>query len=327
MSNRLHIPPIIGEVRDGQRVEISREFLLQLNDIFNGKRDNSIGTILSGVNQNSDDIDTLTTEVTAARDGETTLFAKVQNIDQAIVDEGSARATAISTLQSEVDDNTASITNIAEAYATDNGSTARLVWEVNTGTNVASITQTAASGFDDGTWNGSAIEITASDITLDGDVVITGTLTTEKLEANAVTNRQVSQTAGAISLSVDTWTDVASFSFTSEGIGVELQATADFDISVNVSAAGTGPVFAQLRLLRDSTVLRTSQAIRETSSSSGIETINVTQSMNHNDIPSSGTYTYKLQARFATTTGTPSGANILSDDVSGRSLMAVEYKR
>lgn len=73
--------------------------------------------------------------------------------------------------------NTASVTNFAEAYATDNGATARLLWEVNTGSNVASLVASSATGYSDGTWNGSAISLTANEIILDGDAINLGSNT------------------------------------------------------------------------------------------------------------------------------------------------------
>ena len=72
----------------------------------------------------------------------------------------------------------ASVTNIAEAYATNDSATARLVWEVNTSTNVATIEQTAATGFSDGTWNGSAIKLSADLIELLAEDINFGTNTT-----------------------------------------------------------------------------------------------------------------------------------------------------
>jgi len=72
----------------------------------------------------------------------------------------------------------ATVTNIAEAYATNNGSTARLVWEVAVGTNVATIVQTAAAGYADGTWNGSAIVLSAAYITLAAEAINFGNDTT-----------------------------------------------------------------------------------------------------------------------------------------------------
>lgn len=103
----------------------------------------------------------------------------------AINTEASARASAdaaiassVTSLTATVGSNTSSISNISEAYATNNGSKARLVWEVNTGTNAASIVQTAHSGFSDGTWNGSAITLNANQINLEAKAINFGSATT-----------------------------------------------------------------------------------------------------------------------------------------------------
>lgn len=72
----------------------------------------------------------------------------------------------------------AKVEQIAEAYATDSASTARLVWTVNAGTNVATLEQTAATGYADGTWNGSAISLTANEISLRADALNLGSDTT-----------------------------------------------------------------------------------------------------------------------------------------------------
>lgn len=78
----------------------------------------------------------------------------------------------------DVADITAHVEEIAEAYATDSSGTARLVWTVNVGDNTATLEQTAAAGYDDGTWNGSAIKLTADEIELDGDAIDLGDDTT-----------------------------------------------------------------------------------------------------------------------------------------------------
>jgi hypothetical protein len=72
----------------------------------------------------------------------------------------------------------AQVTSIAEAYATDSSATARLVWTVNTSTNAATIEQTAAEGYSDGTWNGSAITLTADEISLRASALNLGSDTT-----------------------------------------------------------------------------------------------------------------------------------------------------
>ena len=107
---------------------------------------------------------------------DTTLQANIDTNTTAIANETSARAAADTTLTASVGTNTSSINNLAEAYATDSSGTARLVWTVAVGTNVATLEQTAATGYSDGTWNGSAISLTASEIILDGAVLTTGTV-------------------------------------------------------------------------------------------------------------------------------------------------------
>jgi len=96
----------------------------------------------------------------------TTNAASIVTEESARASGDSANASSITTLEAQVATNEAHVQQIAEAYATDSSATARLVWTVNTTTNAATIEQTAASGYDDGTWNGSAINLAADQITL-----------------------------------------------------------------------------------------------------------------------------------------------------------------
>ena len=59
------ISKTIGRTRSGEPVEISTEFLIMLNDLFNGKRTTSIGTVVSGVNGAQDTADTNTASIVA----------------------------------------------------------------------------------------------------------------------------------------------------------------------------------------------------------------------------------------------------------------------
>jgi hypothetical protein len=102
------------------------------------------------------------------------IAAAVIREESARVTADTAEAAARATLEATVGTNTTSIDNIAEAYATDTTGTARLVWRVNTSTNVATIEQTAATGYDDGTWNGSAIALTANEISLRANAIDLG---------------------------------------------------------------------------------------------------------------------------------------------------------
>jgi len=107
---------------------------------------------------------------------DTTLQANIDAEESARVTADTAEAAARTTLSATVGTNTSSINNLSEAYATDSSGTARLVWTVAVGSNVATLEQTAATGYSDGTWNGSAISLTASEIILDGAVLTTGTV-------------------------------------------------------------------------------------------------------------------------------------------------------
>jgi hypothetical protein len=224
----------------------------------------------------------------------------------------------------------AQVTNIAEAYATDSASTARLVWTVNTSTNSATIEQTAAEGYADGTWNGSAISLTADEITLDGDVIVTGTLTTGKLEANAVSDTAADSTDAAVALSNNTWTNVASATVAvASGADVIISGFCFHVANYSGGASGSSAVTAQVRLRRDSTVLRTQDATTYvyltggpgslTSASRGPTTISdVDLSL------SAGTYTYTLQANINLNSV---GASSTTRDISNRLLWITQLKR
>lgn len=178
---------MLGEIVSG--VNRYRQTIITLASETEGEFDTltaSIESVAEVATDNETAIASLTTEIVAARQGETDLSARITEVDTARVDGDSALATSISTLSSTVGNISAEVTNIAEAYATDSTATARLIWTVNTSTNVATIEQTAAEGYDDGTWNGSAITLTADKITLDGDVIITGTFNRDRFATGEI---------------------------------------------------------------------------------------------------------------------------------------------
>lgn len=142
---------------------------------------------------------------------------------------------------------------------------------------------------------------------------------TDQISEGAVTNTENDQDAAVTTPTNATWTDVASFSFTSDGIGVELRGSCE----VNIFTDGTTPT-AQFRLVRDSTVLKTSQVYPFVDAGFGFSRVQHSIFLDHNDLPSSGTYTYKLQANL----NHGSGAVAVSNrDVSNRFLSAKEFKR
>jgi hypothetical protein len=182
----------------------------------------------------------------------------------------------------------------------------------------------ALISLEDGTEYPSAIILSADEITLDGDVIITGTLNTAALAANAVTNVQTSQTASSISLASGSYVTVASFSFTSVGIGVEMRGSADVFLS-NFAPNDPGRNILW-RIRRDSTVLKSGTVVGSYDSEDvggGIfyNTVTGTILADYNDIPSSGTYTYDLQILVTNSGGTP------GLESTNRFLSAREFKR
>ena len=96
----------------------------------------------------------------------------------------SARASEISALTTRVNDEEALSLLFREAISTDVASTARLLLEVATATNEATIVAAAGSG--QGVWNGSAIRLTALLIQLVADAIDFGADTTFETVANTL---------------------------------------------------------------------------------------------------------------------------------------------
>ena len=164
----------------------------------------------------------------------------------------------------------------------------------------------------------SSVVITG-DTFIDGDLMVSGSIVTDGLASNAVTNSQVSQTAGSISLSNDTWTTVASFSFTSVGIGVELRGTCTIN---NTASIGSSLGTHEWRLRRDSTTLKSGEGTLASTDDGFVQYRTSHIVADYNDIPSAGTYTYTLQVKIGTTTGA-----VNSRTVTNRYLSAREFKR
>lgn len=132
-------------------------------------------------------------EIENARGGETDLSARITSVDTARVTGDEALATSVDTLQTQVDGNTAQLTIVASSVdgisvkygfaGFINGVTGGLVF---TGV----LRNDGAVTYD--------LEI-VSNVTIHGDVTIDGTLTTGKLDTNAVTS--MAANAGTISFS------------------------------------------------------------------------------------------------------------------------------
>lgn len=167
--------------------------------------------------------------------------------------------------------------------------------------------------------DGSSSVVITGDTFIDGDLMVSGSIVTDGLASNAVTNSQVSQTAGSISLADDTWTTVASFSFTSVGIGVELRGTCT--ISNSCTTGGTLGLH-EWRLRRSGSTLKSGEGTLA-STTDGFFDYRVSDIVaDYNDIPPAGTYTYVLQVRIGTTTGAVNNRVVYN-----RYLSAREFKR
>ena len=167
--------------------------------------------------------------------------------------------------------------------------------------------------------DGSSSVVITGDTFIDGDLMVSGSIVTDGLASNAVTNSQVSQTAGSITLPDNTWTTVASFSFTSVGIGVEIRGTCTIDSAVTLG--GTLGLH-EWRLRRGGTVLKSGFGDPNSRDDGSLNYRTSHIVADYNDIPSAGTYTYDLQVKVNTTSGAYTTRYSTNRYLSGR-----EFKR
>lgn len=240
--------------------------------------------------------------------------ARIAVNEASIVTEQSVRASADSAMASDISTLTtnygtlsATVSTHASALAGAGGAQALLAFDVNTGTNVASLRLFSTSG---GTWNGSAITLTADQITLNGNVIINGTLTYQSMSANEITAGGIDEVDASLSLTTS-WQDAASVTVTVPG-GAEVDlmwSAALLGLATNSSHLGGT---AYVRIVRDSTVIYSSTPVgtiqayegtAEYDSPSGFVLGDLYQSKlltTHvagmdGDAPAAGTYTYKVQ--------------------------------
>lgn len=226
----------------------------------------------------------------------------------------------VDALEVEADGNTASVAEVKRAVTDGSGAYAYYGLKVNASDEVASIEALA-----DSKDNISVLRFEAGRIELNGTVIINGTVITDALAANAVTNRQISQTATEIALVSGAYTSVGSLVFTSVGIGVSLRASADFYM-FNFTSMTWSPQVSW-RLKRGSTVVKSGAIIGGVTydTSTGFETATVrgTVVVDFGDVVASGSYTYTLEI-YCVNSST-NGSNAQS--ASNRVIEAVEYKR
>lgn len=284
-------------------------------------------------------VDTVETDAAAATAAsESTLRAEYQSADTSglasantyadaeVATEAAARAAGDSAQASNlaatnvrVGDVEATASTLTEAFIDSNGNAVagiRLVAAAD-GSDPAVIELTSADG-------ASRVRL-GGDTEIDGDLVVNGTITTEGLAIGAVTNSPTPfEDDAATSMTVATWTDAATLDFESVGIGVELRGSAE----VTGSGFGGGPGTFSWRILRDATVIKGPFDIQaaEVTEDLGGGIFRYTKTARFvadtNDIPSSGTYTYKLQVNL-----TGNGGTSPTQSVSQRYLSGREFKR
>ncbi len=141
---------------------------------------------------------------------------------------------------------TAEVDILKAALATENSSEARVLIKVNTGTNVASFEGLAQSG--DGVWNGSAINLTADKIKLQGDVIVTGTLTANEVQSNALTKSAADVKTASQSVTT-TYADVQSITL-NVPTGASL-VKLDWAMRIDGRSLNASPCQTIVRVLRD----------------------------------------------------------------------------
>jgi hypothetical protein len=220
-------------------------------------------------------------------------MARVTTAEEAIADEVSARAAAISSVEAEVGDVEADVTVIQSALASPDGSTALIAMEADadgviTGFKLISV----ASGHSTPI---SIIELTAALTIIHGDAIVDGTLTADKIVTDGITEFDVVTTTASLdftSMPDATWVDFV----TAAGVVVPADTKVVLDFSFIIGWAGTsGAGEIQMRLRRDSTTIESWTDI----STLDVDNPGVRQTVpfasSETDVPGAGTYTYKLQ--------------------------------
>jgi hypothetical protein len=145
----------------------------------------------------------------------------------------------------------------------------------------------------------------STDVEIDGDLVLTGTIQTGAVAVNAITEANSAAESTHTLSSLDSgvnWTDIVS-------LVVTLAADEKVEIFINASGFANPNVSGNRygvsqRLLRDATVIDSLTVLTAITDSSATESTNFFPVRIINDSPGAGTYTYKVQAqRVSVSTG------------------------
>lgn len=216
----------------------------------------------------------------------------------------------------------ADVTELKEAITTGSSSRARLFLGVNTGNNEATLEAYAASG--DGVWNGSKIKFGASLFEFNGDVIVNGSITADNLAEGAASNGNGNVVTTQITPGNAVWTTVASVTLTTVGGKVYLHGSSDLNAYANKGQSGTP--YAEARLLRGSTAIRSRNAGGYWTAipvSGGIDFAMIGYGdIQDLDNPPAGTHTYNYQIRIYN-----GSLGQGYRRVSNRVLTAIEFRR
>ncbi|NQY98623.1 MAG: hypothetical protein HRT82_15835 [Henriciella sp.] len=132
---------------------------------------------------------------------------------------------------------------------------------------------------------GSSVRL-GGDTEIDGDLVVNGTITSDGIAANAISEFSGNEVASAVTLVKDTWVTVATENVTTNGGRVIINASA------YASASSTAVLFANCRIRRGSTTIFESGALPNIDDGSGGNYCAGIVPVTAIDEPSAGTYDY-----------------------------------
>lgn len=235
------------------------------------------------------------------------IAARVTTLESATasLSSGKASASSVTSLTSTVNGHTSSINTNASTIATVSGKlNARYGIAVDGGGNGSFIS------LQDGVSTPSTIKLAADKITLNGNVIITGTLQTAQLASNAATKASSIYTSGIIYPNQNGETTIQTLPVTTSGGTVVINASAA--LTTSFIEGGSNYCNQAVTLKRGATTIYYANMVRNPGS--------IPYSFTLSDTPSAGTYSYTL-------TVTTASSGMLLNQAWARSLVATELKR
>jgi len=207
----------------------------------------------------------------------------------------------------------------------ENGLSGRLAFGVTSGSNAALFDLETGQQF------GSAITLTASQISLNGNVLVNGSVLTDVIADGALSTIEFDTDDTSVAIpapstgTATSWVTVASKVIQVDvGRSVVVQAAMAIQASVDYSAGGFDPV-ADIRIKRGSTIIREILGIVQGYHiGAGFNALSSYVNIPEVDSPTTGSHTYTVQVRIR---ATAANMQTLTADVSNRSLILTEFKK